>query len=72
MKLKKACVSWDWWVDGPAATDVIEAVKATRTAGLRIIMITGDFGLTADGIAHATGISQERLTRIITGYDLEI
>ena len=43
----------------PPRIDVIEAVKATRTAGLRIIMITGDFGLTADGIAHATGISQE-------------
>jgi magnesium-transporting ATPase (P-type) len=55
----------------PPRTDVIEAVKATRTAGLRIIMITGDFGLTADGIAHATGISQERLTRIITGFDLD-
>jgi potassium/sodium efflux P-type ATPase len=55
----------------PPRADVIEAVKATRTAGLRIIMITGDFGLTADGIAHATGISQERLTRIITGYDLD-
>jgi len=55
----------------PPRVDVIEAVKATKTAGLRIIMITGDFGLTADGIAHATGISQERLTRIITGYDLD-
>ncbi len=55
----------------PPRADVIEAVKATRTAGLRIVMITGDFGLTADGIAHATGISQERLTRIITGFDLD-
>ncbi|MCX6003788.1 MAG: HAD-IC family P-type ATPase, partial [Chloroflexi bacterium] len=55
----------------PPRVDVIEAVKATRTAGLRIVMITGDFGLTADGIAHATGISQERLTRIITGFDLD-
>jgi len=27
----------------PRAVDVIEAVKATKTAGLRIIMITGDF-----------------------------
>jgi len=43
----------------PPRVDVIEAVKATKTAGLRIIMITGDFGLTADGIAHATGIRRK-------------
>ena len=55
----------------PPRIDVVEAVKATSTAGLRIIMITGDFGLTADGIAHATGISQVKLTRIITGFDLD-
>jgi magnesium-transporting ATPase (P-type) len=55
----------------PPRADVIEAVKATRSAGVRIIMITGDYGLTADGIAHATGISIAPLTRIITGYDLD-
>jgi P-type Ca2+ transporter type 2C len=55
----------------PPRVDVIEAVKATRSAGVRIVMITGDFGLTADGIAHSIGISQERLTRIIAGFELD-
>jgi Ca2+-transporting ATPase len=44
---------------------------ATRSAGVRIVMITGDYGLTADGIAHSIGISQERLTRIISGFELD-
>jgi Ca2+-transporting ATPase len=46
-------------------------VMATRSAGVRIVMITGDYGLTADGIAHSIGISQERLTRIISGFELD-
>jgi magnesium-transporting ATPase (P-type) len=55
----------------PPRSDVIEAVKATRSAGLRIVMITGDYGLTADSIAHSIGISRERLTRIISGFELD-
>ncbi|MDD5191089.1 MAG: HAD-IC family P-type ATPase, partial [Dehalococcoidales bacterium] len=41
-----------------------------KNAGIRIVMITGDYGLTADGIAHSVGISGQTMTRIISGYEL--
>jgi len=40
-----------------------------HTAGIRIIMITGDYGLTAESIARRIGIVQGD-ARIITGNDL--
>lgn len=54
----------------PPHPEVEEAVKLCRTAGIRVIMITGDYGLTAESIARRIGIIREKECRIITGSDL--
>jgi Ca2+-transporting ATPase len=55
----------------PPRPDVAAAVKKCQTAGIRIIMITGDYGLTAESIARRIGIVKGENVRIITGVDLE-
>ncbi|MBI5232389.1 MAG: cation-transporting P-type ATPase [Coriobacteriales bacterium] len=53
----------------PPRDEVREAVHQCHTAGIRIIMITGDYGLTAESIARRIGIVQGD-ARIITGNEL--
>jgi magnesium-transporting ATPase (P-type) len=57
----------------PPRVEVIEAVEKCHRAGIRIIMITGDYGLTAESIARRVGIIRDRNVRprIITGADLD-
>jgi Ca2+-transporting ATPase len=55
----------------PPRADVREAVRIAKRAGIHIVMITGDYGLTADGVAHSIGISEQKLTRIVTGFELD-
>jgi potassium/sodium efflux P-type ATPase len=55
----------------PPREDVMEAVKKCYHAGIRIIMITGDYGLTAESIARRIGIVSGENVRIITGAELE-
>ncbi len=53
----------------PPREEVARAVEECHTAGIRIIMITGDYGLTAESIARRIGIvSGDAL--IVTGNDL--
>ncbi len=40
----------------PPRPEVTEAVEHALTAGIRIIMVTGDYGLTAEAIARRIGI----------------
>lgn len=54
----------------PPRKEVADAVKKAHTAGIKIIMITGDYGLTAESIARKIGIVKKD-SRIITGSDLE-
>jgi len=54
----------------PPRPEVADAVKKCHTAGIRIIMITGDYGLTAETIARRIGIVRGNNPRIITGFDL--
>ncbi|MDI7252986.1 MAG: cation-transporting P-type ATPase, partial [Actinomycetota bacterium] len=54
----------------PPRPEVEEAIRKCRTAGIRVIMITGDYGLTAESIARRIGMVQEQ-PAIITGADLE-
>jgi P-type E1-E2 ATPase len=42
----------------PPRPEVADAVDKCHTAGIRIIMITGDYGLTAETIARRIGIVQ--------------
>jgi len=54
----------------PPRAEVAGAVAACHRAGIRIIVITGDNGLTAAAIAHRVGIAGEHPT-IITGEQLD-
>ncbi|HOG45258.1 MAG TPA: cation-transporting P-type ATPase [Anaerolineae bacterium] len=54
----------------PPRPEVGEAVERAHEAGIRIVMITGDYGLTAEAIARRVGIVREREVRVITGGDL--
>jgi Ca2+-transporting ATPase len=55
----------------PPRQEVAEAVERCHRAGIRIIMITGDYGLTAESIARRIGLIREPLPRIITGTELD-
>jgi magnesium-transporting ATPase (P-type) len=55
----------------PPRPEVAAAVEKCHHAGIRIVMITGDYGLTAESIARKIGIVQGDHPRIVTGFDLE-
>jgi magnesium-transporting ATPase (P-type) len=55
----------------PPRPEVAEAVKKCSQAGIKIIMITGDYGLTAESIARRIGIIYKAQPRIITGVELD-
>ena len=55
----------------PPRPEVVDAVTACRAAGIRIYMITGDYGLTAEAIARRVGIVAEGAVRIVTGPELD-
>ncbi|MCL4378281.1 MAG: cation-transporting P-type ATPase [Actinobacteria bacterium] len=54
----------------PPRPEVEVAVKECFTAGIKIIMITGDYGLTADAIARRIGIVKGE-SKIYLGTDIE-
>jgi Ca2+-transporting ATPase len=55
----------------PPRPEVAQAVEKSYHAGIRIIMITGDYGLTAESIARRIGILRGDQLRIVTGADLD-
>ena len=55
----------------PPRPDVAKAVEVCHNAGIRIIMITGDYGLTAETIARNIGIVKGEHVRVVTGVELE-
>jgi Ca2+-transporting ATPase len=55
----------------PPRSEVAEAVEKCRRAGIRIIMITGDYGLTAESIACRIGIIGGERPSIVTGAELD-
>ena len=56
----------------PPRPEVAEAVEHALTAGIRIIMVTGDYGLTAEAIARRIGIARGDLpVRVVTGVELD-
>ncbi|MFX1276779.1 MAG: cation-translocating P-type ATPase, partial [Promethearchaeota archaeon] len=52
----------------PPRKEVSSAIKACQNAGIRIIMITGDYELTAKNIAENVGIEHKH---VITGTQIE-
>ncbi|GLB28394.1 haloacid dehalogenase [Lacrimispora amygdalina] len=55
----------------PPRPEVAAAVEECRHAGIRIIMITGDYGLTAESIAKRIGIVKGANPRVVSGLELE-
>jgi calcium-translocating P-type ATPase len=55
----------------PPRPDVIDAVAACRKAGIRIAMVTGDYGVTAEAIARRVGIITGPHPGVISGQQLE-
>jgi calcium-translocating P-type ATPase len=54
---------WD-----PPRPEVEEAMALCRLAGIRVVMITGDYGLTAQAIGRQIGL---RVDRVVTGEEIE-
>jgi Ca2+-transporting ATPase len=55
----------------PPRTEVPQAIADCHTAGIKVIMITGDYGLTAKSIAHKIGmIEHPDKCTVVTGQDL--
>ena len=54
----------------PPRPEVADAVSACRRAGIRIIVITGDHGLTAMAVARQVGIVNER-AQVVHGAELD-
>jgi magnesium-transporting ATPase (P-type) len=57
-------------LEDPPRPDVAEAVARCRRAGIRIIVVTGDHGLTAGAVARQVGIASAQ-PRIVTGPEVD-
>lgn len=55
----------------PPRPEVASAVNICHEAGIRIVMVTGDYGLTAESIARRIGIVRDEHPRVVTGTELD-
>ncbi len=55
----------------PPRAEVTTAMQMFAQAGIRVVMITGDYGLTAESMARRIGMLPARRTRIVTGSDID-
>ncbi|WP_075981821.1 cation-translocating P-type ATPase [Bacillus massilinigeriensis] len=55
----------------PPRPEVADAVAKCHRAGIRIMMITGDYGLTAESIAKRIGVVVGEHPHVISGIELE-
>ncbi len=55
----------------PPRAEVKDAVAKAKQAGIRTVIITGDYGPTAKAIAQEVGIVEGEYAQVISGVDLE-
>ncbi|MBI5015677.1 MAG: cation-transporting P-type ATPase [Deltaproteobacteria bacterium] len=55
----------------PPRPEVSDAVARCRRAGIRVVMITGDYGLTAESVARRIGIVGGGEVRVVAGPELD-
>ncbi|MEI6774224.1 MAG: hypothetical protein WCL18_05550 [bacterium] len=56
----------------PPREEVASAIVSANEAKIKIIMITGDYGLTAEAIARRIGLEQQTKIPLIAGEELKI
>ena len=56
----------------PPRPEVEQAIQTCRQAGIRIVMITGDYGLTAESLARRVGMITTPNPVILTGAELDV
>ncbi len=55
----------------PPRNEVADALAKCRSAGIRVIMITGDYGITAESIARQIGMVSGPDVRVVSGVELD-
>ncbi|MFW5823062.1 MAG: cation-translocating P-type ATPase [Tangfeifania sp.] len=55
----------------PAKEDVKPSIKKCQTAGIKIIMVTGDHPGTAENVARKVGLSADEKYHVMKGSDIE-
>jgi magnesium-transporting ATPase (P-type) len=55
----------------PPHPEVTDAVAHCHSAGIRVVMMTGDYGLTAESVALRVGLIERPGVRIVNGNDLD-
>jgi potassium/sodium efflux P-type ATPase len=55
----------------PPRAEVKDAVEKAKQAGIKTVIITGDYGPTAQSIAQDVGIVDKEFAQVIRGVDLE-
>lgn len=56
----------------PPRDEVPEAIATCHTAGIRMVMITGDYGITAEAIARRIGMLRPGPATVLNGFELDI
>lgn len=56
----------------PPREDVAVSVQTLHNAGIRILMITGDYGLTAESVARRVGMLTTKSPQILIGAELDL
>lgn len=56
----------------PPRPEVQQAVRICKEAGIRMVMVTGDYGLTAAALGKRIGMLDSTAVRIVTGNELEV
>lgn len=54
----------------PPREEVVDAITQCNDAGIGVVMITGDHGLTAEAVAKEVGISDKK-TKTMSGHELD-
>ena len=55
----------------PVRSDVIDAMKQCRGAGIRVVMVTGDHATTGMRVARRVGLSDDEEIRVLTGPEVD-
>lgn len=55
----------------PPRKEVFDAVKECKSAGIKVVMITGDHPSTAGNVAARIGITESTNSNVITGYEMK-